>query len=200
VRVSAVALPHSRRVFSWNFSQEKSHYSNSSRCRISMIVVLSNRFCRPFPSNYFFRLAALSHRLFNANLFGKENVDSYQGPMLWFLKYFRQKFLRTNLRFWLKTKINFEKNYHNIGFWKKRQFFRRKLSKIAENCDHNIDPGIAKCYICITKIPLWVNFVGPRNEKTWYILYSFGMLLYVQFGTFNDNLIYFDVIWYFPQF
>jgi hypothetical protein len=29
---------------------------------------------------------------------------------------------------------------HNIGFWEKRQFFRRKLGKIAENCDHNIDP------------------------------------------------------------
>jgi hypothetical protein len=23
---------------------------------------------------------------------------------------------------------------------RKRQFFRRKLAKIAENCDHNIDP------------------------------------------------------------
>jgi hypothetical protein len=31
---------------------------------------------------------------------------------------------------------------HDIGFWEKRQFFHRKLSKIAENCDHNIDPGI----------------------------------------------------------
>jgi hypothetical protein len=30
---------------------------------------------------------------------------------------------------------------HNIGFWEKRHFFRRKLSQIAENCDHNIDPG-----------------------------------------------------------
>jgi hypothetical protein len=30
---------------------------------------------------------------------------------------------------------------HNIGFWEKLLFFRRKkLSKIAENCDHNIDP------------------------------------------------------------
>jgi hypothetical protein len=28
----------------------------------------------------------------------------------------------------------------NIGFWEKRHFFRRKLSKIAENCDHNIGP------------------------------------------------------------
>jgi hypothetical protein len=33
------------------------------------------------------------------------------------------------------------KNFdHNIGFWEKRNFFRRKLSKIAKNCDHNIDP------------------------------------------------------------
>jgi hypothetical protein len=30
---------------------------------------------------------------------------------------------------------------HNIGFREKRQFFRRKLAKIAENCDNNIDPG-----------------------------------------------------------
>jgi hypothetical protein len=29
---------------------------------------------------------------------------------------------------------------HNIGFWEKRQFFRQKLAKIAEYCDHNIDP------------------------------------------------------------
>jgi hypothetical protein len=30
---------------------------------------------------------------------------------------------------------------HSIGFWEERQIFRRKLSKIAENCDHNIDTG-----------------------------------------------------------
>jgi hypothetical protein len=29
---------------------------------------------------------------------------------------------------------------HNIGFREKRQFFRRKLSNIAENNGHNIDP------------------------------------------------------------
>jgi hypothetical protein len=33
---------------------------------------------------------------------------------------------------------------HNIDFWEKRQFFRRKLSKIAENCDHNRDPRSAQ--------------------------------------------------------
>jgi hypothetical protein len=28
-----------------------------------------------------------------------------------------------------------------LVFEKKRQFFRLKLAKIAENCDHNIDPS-----------------------------------------------------------
>jgi hypothetical protein len=27
---------------------------------------------------------------------------------------------------------------HNIGFWEKHHFFRRKLSKTAENCDHKL--------------------------------------------------------------
>jgi hypothetical protein len=30
---------------------------------------------------------------------------------------------------------------HNIGFSGNRQFFRQKLAKVAENCDHSIDPG-----------------------------------------------------------
>jgi hypothetical protein len=29
-----------------------------------------------------------------------------------------------------------------LFFLEKRQFFRRKLGQIAENCDHNIDPGV----------------------------------------------------------
>jgi hypothetical protein len=40
----------------------------------------------------------------------------------------------------LKLLLVLWKNYDNIGFWEKRQFFRRKISKIAEDCDHNIDP------------------------------------------------------------
>jgi hypothetical protein len=40
---------------------------------------------------------------------------------------------------------NFDRN---IGFREKRQFFRRKLSKFAENCDHNIDPwSVCKIFI-----------------------------------------------------
>jgi hypothetical protein len=33
-----------------------------------------------------------------------------------------------------------QKNDHNIGFGGKGQFLRRKLAKIAENRDNNIDP------------------------------------------------------------
>jgi hypothetical protein len=43
-----------------------------------------------------------------------------------------------NWRFWLKTKLNYDRN---IGFWENRKLFRRKLLKIAENFDHKIDPG-----------------------------------------------------------
>jgi hypothetical protein len=32
---------------------------------------------------------------------------------------------------------------HKIDFWEKRQFFCRKLTKIAENYDHNIDLRLA---------------------------------------------------------
>jgi hypothetical protein len=31
-----------------------------------------------------------------------------------------------------------------LAFEKKRQYYRRKLAKIAENCDRNIDPPGAK--------------------------------------------------------
>jgi hypothetical protein len=31
-----------------------------------------------------------------------------------------------------------------LVFKKKRQFFRLKLGKIAENCDHNIDPRLGE--------------------------------------------------------
>jgi hypothetical protein len=60
--------------------------------------------------------------------------------MLWFFKYFRRKIQQKigvfdSNQSWIMQ--NFDRN---IGFEKKRQFFRRKLSKIAENRDHNIDP------------------------------------------------------------
>jgi hypothetical protein len=73
----------------------------------------------------------------------KYSIFDCQGPMLWFFKIFSTKNLAKILAFFAQTTASFCKNFnHNIGFWEKRQFFRRKLSKIAENCDHNIDPRL----------------------------------------------------------
>jgi hypothetical protein len=82
------------------------------------------------------------------------------GPMLWFKKYFRRKIQRKKLAFFTQNKGKLCKIfYHNIGFWEKSQFFCRKLAKIAENCDHNIDPWstnlhIARCLFWWL-IPSW---------------------------------------------
>jgi hypothetical protein len=42
----------------------------------------------------------------------------------------------------------------NIDFLEKRQFSRRKLSKIAENCDHRSTPELPKIYF---KSGLWLT-------------------------------------------
>jgi hypothetical protein len=62
--------------------------------------------------------------------------------MLWFLKYFRRKILRKNWRFWLITKLNSAKILIITLVFEKTPIFRRKLGKIAENWDHNIDPRL----------------------------------------------------------
>jgi hypothetical protein len=52
----------------------------------------------------------------------------------------------------------------NIGFWEKRQFFRRKLLKIAENCDHNIDPRSCKTFFCEIKF-FWRNLDRVQGDQ-----------------------------------
>jgi hypothetical protein len=42
--------------------------------------------------------------------------------------------------FYLNYCLRLQKLNHNIGFLRKMPIFRGKLAKIAENCDHNIDP------------------------------------------------------------
>jgi hypothetical protein len=57
------------------------------------------------------------------------------------LKIFSPKNLATILFFFAQTTARFCKNLIvTLVFEKKRQFFRRKFAKIAENCDYNIDP------------------------------------------------------------
>jgi hypothetical protein len=69
-----------------------------------------------------------------------------------FLNIFAEKFSEKIGVFCSNTTASFCKNCdHNIGFWEKRQFFRRKLAKIVENCDQNIDP--------------WYELVGVQKRN-----------------------------------
>jgi hypothetical protein len=47
-------------------------------------------------------------------------------------------------------------------FQEKRQFFRRKLGKIAENCDHNIDPKFFRLENTKT---IFLHSVKKKREK-----------------------------------
>jgi hypothetical protein len=56
-------------------------------------------------------------------------------------KYFRRKFFAKELAFLTHNKAKLCKFWIvTLDLEKKRLFCRRKLAKIAENCDHNIDP------------------------------------------------------------
>jgi hypothetical protein len=62
-----------------------------------------------------------------------------QRPMLWFLKYFRQKVQQTIGFFLLEIKLNYAKIRSQHWFLR---FFRQKIVENRKNCDHNIDPRI----------------------------------------------------------
>jgi hypothetical protein len=67
-------------------------------------------------------------------------------------KIFSPKNLAKILAFFAKTTVTISKNLIiTLDFWEERQFFRRKLAKIAENCDHNIDPSFIIFKIFLTK-------------------------------------------------
>jgi hypothetical protein len=86
--------------------------------------------------------------------FGQRTNDAAeqgdQGPMLSFLKYFCRKFQRKNWRFWLKTKLNYAKFDHNIGFWENANFF-------DENCRKS------QKIVIITSTPDWANLRPMGN-------------------------------------
>jgi hypothetical protein len=57
------------------------------------------------------------------------------------LKIFSPKKFAKNLAFLTRNKAKFGKKFIiTLVFKKNANFFRPKLGKIAENCDHNIDP------------------------------------------------------------
>jgi hypothetical protein len=77
------------------------------------------------------------------------------------LKYFRQK-SSEKLEFFTQNKATICKNVIITWFFEKNaHFFSRKLPKISENCDHNIDPrsdefsliGRVFAYFATSKLP-----------------------------------------------
>jgi hypothetical protein len=88
--------------------------------------------------------------------------------MLWFLNIFAEKNCK-KLSFFTHNKAKLCKNFHNIGFWEKRHFFRRKLSKIAENCDHNIGPRFFEnIWTTFFRGPEVLEDVGPLGGCQWW--------------------------------
>jgi hypothetical protein len=103
---------------------------------------------------------------------------------------------------------------HNIGFWEKRKFFHRKLRKIAQNCDHNIDPWaqdllsserkkfprnvgsrVARWFIFKPKIPLWVIW-RAFDLKMLYILWPFWIFYRHLVYIFYYHFVHFVFILY----
>jgi hypothetical protein len=77
------------------------------------------------------------------NIFILKSLQGIQGTMLWFLKYFRQKMWQ-KMAFFAQTTTNFCKKMITTLVFEKNANF---LPKIAENCDHNIDPRYTVIFI-----------------------------------------------------
>jgi hypothetical protein len=79
------------------------------------------------------------------------------------LKIFSPKKSAENWRFWLKTKLNYSKTW--AFFWEKRQICRRKLSKIAEKCDHNIGPW-SRCSVVFIQHLIFKSVTASYTRLT----------------------------------
>jgi hypothetical protein len=75
-----------------------------------------------------------NRRFENRNSFRTDSMK-WPGTNVMILKIFSPK----NWRFWLKINQNCAKIWSFNQFLRKTPLFRRKLPKIAENCNHNVD-------------------------------------------------------------
>jgi hypothetical protein len=75
--------------------------------------------------------------------------------------------------------MKFSNVFFFLGF--SDSFPRKKLNKKTKK-------RIARWFAFKPKIPIWVNFGGSCNRKSWYIL--------SQFGLFYGHWRYFTAIWY----
>jgi hypothetical protein len=74
-----------------------------------------------------------------SNILGDFFTNS-SGTNVMILKLCSQKNLAKILAFFAQTTVTFCKKLIITLILRKTPFFRRKLAKIAENCDHNIGP------------------------------------------------------------
>jgi hypothetical protein len=89
-------------------------------------------------------------------------------------KIFSPKIFAKNWRFWHKTKLIFwKKLITTLVFKKNANFFRQKLGKIAENCDHNIDPWPRVKVICEQTFRNSISFLNAEIH-TWLKTYIHG--------------------------
>jgi hypothetical protein len=75
-----------------------------------------------------------------------------------------------------RNKADFKKMIITLFFWEKRQNFCRKFLKIAQNCDHNIDPRLGEfspngwlfAFDCYVKIAEVSHIFGLLYSKVTY--------------------------------
>jgi hypothetical protein len=98
--------------------------------------------------------------------FTKSKMFTLDRCYIWFFQIFSPKNLAKILAFFAQTTPSFlQKMIMTLVFEKSANFFRRKLAKIAENCDHNIDPCLEKNGIISghihdsSTLNLWRNFL-----------------------------------------
>jgi hypothetical protein len=76
------------------------------------------------------------------------------------------------------------------SFGEKRQFFRRKLAKIAENCDHNIDPRGFCSVGCFTHDDIYFLYKKQKyfRAKT-FIFVMITQTIYITSILYNTYLL-----------
>jgi hypothetical protein len=88
-------------------------------------------------------------------------VASRPGANIMIFKIFSPRKSAKKLAFLMQNTAGFCKKWIiTLAFEKNANFFRRKLAKIAENCDHNIGPRFVEI--------VWASFfpgILPKNNE-----------------------------------
>jgi hypothetical protein len=112
-------------------------WSSHVPCNLLVSFYLSSLVCVSFIANMLERpwqTIYLFYHLFQLK-FAFWQLFALLGPMLWFLKYFRRK-NSEKMALLARNKAKLCKFLIITLSFEKTPFFRRKLTKIAENCDH----------------------------------------------------------------